>query len=29
MKLIYTFEKTKYPIGSKITVPFGIRKNED
>lgn len=26
MKLIYTFEKTKYPIGSKITVPFGIRK---
>lgn len=26
MKLLYAFEKSKYPVGSKITLPVGIKK---
>ena len=26
MKLLYTFNKSTYPQGSKITIPFGIKK---
>lgn len=26
MKLLYTFNKSTYPEGSKITIPFGIKK---
>lgn len=26
MKILYNFAKSTYPQGSKITIPFGIRK---
>lgn len=26
MKLLYTFNKSTHPQGSKITIPFGIKK---
>lgn len=26
MKLVYTFNKSTHPQGSKITIPFGIKK---